>query len=104
MSISPRVVVKDKDKFVKLHMHLENSSQDEIYGRIVFVIIDPKKRKTKIQEKILLECLSKIDKYYNYEIKNNVLLGRYIVDGNFYFSEGKVRSETYKTDFFDVVN
>ena len=102
MSIFPKVIQKGKNKSVTLHMHLENHSKKNISGCIVFVITDPKNKKRKIKEKVIIKGLGKIDKYYNYFIRKNSPVGRYNVDGRFYFEKEEVRSETYKTDFFDV--
>lgn len=103
MSIIPKIAKIGKNKFITLHMHLENKSKKDISGRIVFVITNPKNKKEKIEEEIMVKDLSKVDKYYSYSIKKNSLVGRYNVDGRFYFGKEKVRSETYKTDFFDVL-
>lgn len=104
MSVFPKKLIKGKDKFVTLHMHVENKSNNDISGRIVFVIINRNRKVKKIQESVLVKSFSDIDKYYKYNIKSNLLIGHYKVDGRFYFGRFCVRSETYKNDFFDILS
>lgn len=103
MSIFPKAIKKGKDKFVTLHMHLENNGKNDISGDIVFVIVTPNGKKEIIKEHVTLHGLVKINKYYRYTVSNNAILGRYYVDGRFYFNGTEVRSETHKNDFFDVL-
>lgn len=104
MSIYPRIIEKGKIKPVTLHMRVENNNKDNISGRIVFIIIDPKNKKKKIEEDVTIKGFNKIDKYYAYLIKENALVGRYLVDGRFYFGGKYIQSKNYKTDFFDVLD
>lgn len=102
MSVFPKIIIKGKNKFVVLHMHVENNGNKNVEGKILFIIADPRNKKSKIEKKISIKGLGSVDKYYNFPIKKEILLGRYKVDGRFYFGKSYVRSETYKNDFFDV--
>jgi len=102
MSIFPKIIKKGENKSVTFHIHLENKTKKDIAGEIVFTITDPKDKKEKIREKVIIKGLSKIDEYYNYPIKKNAPVGRYYVDGRFKFEKDEVRSETYRGDFFDI--
>lgn len=104
MSIFPRIVKRGKDKFVNLHMHVENHGKKAISGSIRFTVISPSGKRKKIEEKVTIKKRSKVDKYYRYPLKKNAIAGRYLVDGIFFFKGGQIRSETYKTDFFDIID
>ena len=104
MSIFPRIVKRGKDKFVNLHMHVENHGKKVISGTIRFVVVSPSGKRQKIEEKVIIKRRSKVDKYYRYSLRKNAIVGRYLVDGRFFFKGGQTRSETYKTDFFDVID
>lgn len=103
MSIFPRVVKRGKDKFVTLHMHVENHGKEGVLGTIKFVVINPSGKKKEIKDNVKIEKQSKIDKYYRYLIRKNAVIGRYLVDAKFLYKGEEARSETYKTDFFEVV-
>jgi hypothetical protein len=102
MSIYPKVIDKSDIKPVTLHLRVENNNKNSISGRIVFVITDPKNVKKKIEEEVTIRGFDKIDKYYNYSLKKKALLGRYFVEGRFYFGKESILSENHETDFFDV--
>ena len=103
MSVFPKKIVKGKDKFVTLHMHVDNKSGNDVLGKIVFIILKRNKKIKRIEENVLVKSFSSIDNFYKYNIKRNFLIGRYRVDGRFYFGKYHVRSETYKNDFFDIL-
>lgn len=103
MSIYPRIIHKDDIKPVTLHMRVENKNKDEISGRIVFVITDCENNKKKIEEKITVGGMGKIDKYFTYLLGKDSLVGRYYVDGRFYVGKEYIQSLNFKTDFFDVL-
>ncbi len=103
MSIFPRVIDREKDKFITLHMHIENNGDENIRGMIKFIITTPNGEKKKIEDRVLIKKRTKENKYYKYKVKKNMIPGRYYVDGRFFFKGGQVRSKTYKTDFFDII-
>ena len=104
MSIFPKIVRRRRDKFVNLHMRVENHGEKAISGKIKFLVISPRGKKKKIEEKVTVQKQSKIDKYYRYPLRKNAIVGRYLVDGRFFFKGGQTKSKTYKTDFFDVID
>lgn len=84
-------------------MRVENNSKQSIYGTIIFTVVNPSGKKNKIKDDVFIKKLTKIDKYYQYKVRKNTKAGRYLIDGRFIYPEGQVGSETYKTDYFDVV-
>ena len=50
-----------------------------------------------------VEAKSELNKYDRYYIKENFQIGRYFVDGTFWWNGMNILSETNKNDFFDVV-
>jgi len=103
VSIYPRIIEKVILNRL-LYMCVTNNNKDNISGRIVFIITDPKNVKKKIEEKVTIRGFDKIDKYYSYPLKKNALSGRYFVEGRFYFGKESILSENHETDFFDVLD
>lgn len=102
MSLYPKNVIKSKHSKVTIHMEIRNYLSHKINGIVQIKIINPYHKKRIIKEKIVVQPLSKINKFYFYKISKNSPIGKYMVDGRF-FSKGKqYKSKTYKTDFFKV--
>jgi len=101
MSIHPKIAVKGRDKIVKLHMRVTNHEDEKISGFIKFIIKRPDRKIDIIQKEVTIKPKSSLDEYFLYPI-NNKPIGKYIVDGRFYWKEGSVRSETWKNDFFEI--
>ncbi len=102
MSVFPKIIERKKETSVTLHMHIENALKEKVMGKIVIIVISPMKEKTIIEEEITIKGLSIIDKYYQYDIKKDFPIGRYYANGGFYFKGRRIRSKTYKNDYFDV--
>lgn len=103
MSIYPRIINKNKIEPVTLHMRIENNNKKDILGKMVFIITDPLKNKKKMEKIVVIKSMNIIEKYFIYKINNNSPIGRYLVDGRFYVGKKNIRSENYKTDFFEVI-
>ena len=104
MSIFPKKLIKEQDKFTTFHMRICNNSDEDIEGKISYKIIRPDNTIDKMEidriEKIAAESeLNEYDKYY---IKEDFPIGRYYVEGRFFWNGIDILSETNETDFFDV--
>ena len=104
MSIYPRRANKSKDKSVTLHMKVINNGNYEITGQIRFTITLPNYKSEYIElnqvEKI--SPRSEIDRYYYYSISDITEIGRYYVNGRFFWNGEDLISETKDNDYFDV--
>ena len=105
MSIFPKKIIKGKDMFTTFHMKICNNSDEEVNGQIKYKIIMPNGKTDEFElnrtEKI--SAKSELNKYDKYYIKDNFPIGRYFVDGTFWWDGKNILSETNKNDFFDVV-
>lgn len=104
MSILPKVLNKNKDKFTTFHMRIINNSHQDIEGYIKYKIINPD---GEIEEKQFsrterIKANSQINLYDKYYLKENSPIGRYYVDGMFFWNDKNILSETNQNDFFDV--
>lgn len=104
MSISPKILNKNKDKFTTFHMRINNNSNKDIEGYIKYKITKPDGR---IEEKQFartekIEANSEINLYDKYYLEKNAPVGRYYVDGMFFWNDQNILSDTNKNDFFDV--
>ncbi len=105
MSIFPKKVVKGKDMFTTFHMKICNNSNEDVSGQIRYKVVMPN---GKIDEFNLnrteeIKAESELNKYDKYYIKDSFPIGRYFVDGTFWWDGMNILSETNKNDFFDVV-
>ena len=105
MSIFPKRLIKGMDSFTTFHMKICNNSDEEVNGKIKYKVIMPDGNVDEIDlnriEKI--EAKSELNRYDKYYIKENFPIGRYFVDGTFWWDGTNILSETNKNDFFDVV-
>jgi len=104
MSISPKVLDRKKDKFTTFHMRINNNSNEDISGYIKYKISKPN---GKIEEKEFgrtekIKANSQIDIYDKYYLEKDAQIGRYHVDGMFFWNNQNILSDTNKNDFFDV--
>ena len=105
MSIFPKKLIKGKDSFTTFHMKICNNSNEDVNGKIKYKVIMPD---GKIDEFDLnrterIEAKSELNKYDRYYIKKEFPIGRYFVEGTFWWNGMNILSETNKNDFFDVV-
>lgn len=105
MSIFPKQLIKGKDLFTTFHMKICNNSDEDVNGQIKYKVIMPN---GKIDEFYIdriekIEAKSQLNKYDKYYIKEDFPIGRYFVDGTFWWDDMNILSETNKNDFFDVV-
>ena len=105
MSIFPKRLIKGKDSFTTFHMKICNNSDEEVNGEIKYKVIMPDGKVDEFDlnriEKI--EAKSELNKYDKYYIKEDFPIGRYFVDGTFWWEDINILSETNKNDFFDVI-
>jgi hypothetical protein len=102
MSIYPKLVIKGKIKKVTLHMRVRNYSSKSVKGTIVFRVKRPDGKTDVLKRRVTVTPKSSVDKFLKYSIEKKPI-GKYIVDGRFYFDKTYVRSSTWKNDFFEVV-
>lgn len=104
MSISPKILNKNKDKYTTFHMRIMNNSDEDILGYIRYKITMPNGEIVikEFDRKEKVKAHSQINLYDKYYLKNNPLEGRYYVDGMFFWDGQNILSETNKNDFFDV--
>jgi len=101
MSIYPKIVEKGKTNKVTLHMQVTNNTTRKIYGTIKFEIKRPDRMKESIKKPVTLPPKASINRYFKYDIKGKPI-GKYIVDGGFYWDGKSVKSLTQKNDFFII--
>jgi len=101
VSIYPRIVIKKKVKNVTLHMKIMNNTNKGIFGMIKFKIERPDKSIDVIEKKIFVPPNSVINRYFKYSIAQKPV-GKYKVDGRFFWDKNVCRSTTYKNDYFYV--
>lgn len=105
MSIFPKKLVRGVDDFTTFHMKICNNSTEAVEGTIKYKIIMPDGKIDEFDLNRLekVEAKSELNKYDRYYIKENFQIGRYFVDGTFWWNGMNILSETNKNDFFDVV-
>lgn len=104
MSISPKILNRNKDKFTTFHMKITNNSNEDIEGYISYKVTMPN-GKIDLKEHGRVEKInahSEINLYDKYYIDDSFQVGRYYVDGRFFWNNQNVLSDTNKNDFFDV--
>ena len=104
MSIFPKILSRDKDKFTTFHMNITNGSDEDIEGYISYKITKPN-GEIDIKEFDRLEKIqahSEINLYDKYYIDKNFQVGRYWVDGRFFWENDNILSDTNKNDYFDI--
>ncbi len=101
MSIYPKIAIKGKDRIIKLHMKVTNNTSKRIYGVIEFKIKRPDRRVEILKKGVFIGPNSSTDRYFKYTIKNKPI-GKYIVEGRFYYDGRYVKSETWRNDFFEI--
>jgi len=101
VSIHPRVAIKNKIKNVILHMKITNNTNKGIFGTIRFKIKRPDKLIDIIEKKVFVRPNSVTNKYFKYSIAQKPV-GKYKVDGRFFWDKNVCRSMTYKNDYFYV--
>ncbi|MEM5882766.1 MAG: hypothetical protein QXQ77_00810 [Candidatus Aenigmatarchaeota archaeon] len=101
MSIYPRVAIKGKTKNVHLHIRINNRLKERIDGIIRLKIKRPFGKIDIFEKKVHIEPSSFINEYFVYPIMNKPV-GKYYVDGRFYWKKMCVQSETSKKDFFVI--
>lgn len=104
MSITPRILNKDKDKFTTFHIRIMNGSNEDIVGRIKYKITMPngKIEIKEINREEKIKAHSEANLYDKYYLKEDSPLGRYYVDGIFLWNGQNILSQTNENDFFDV--
>ena len=105
MSIFPKRLIKGMDSFTTFHMKICNNSDEDVNGKIKYKVIMPDGNVDEFNlnriEKI--EAKSELNRYDKYYIKENFPIGRYFVEGTFWWDGTNILSETNKNDFFDIV-
>lgn len=104
MSICPKVLKKGKDEYTTFHMRIINGSQQEIRGRIEYTISMPngKKDQMNLEKEIIVKANEEFNQYDSYYLPENPPIGRYEVDGKFYWEDKNILSATHPNDFFEV--
>ena len=105
MSISPKVLKKGKDKYTTFHMNIANGSDEDIEGYISYKITMPN-GKIDVKEFNRIEKIkanSEVNLYDKYFINKEAVVGRYFVDGRFFWENQNILSDTNKNDYFDVI-
>ncbi len=104
MSIFPKKLIKGQDLYTTFHMKICNNSNEEIEGKIKYKVIMPNGKTDEIDlqriEKI--KANSELNEYDKYYIKENYPVGRYFVEGTFWWNGMNILSETNNNDYFDV--
>lgn len=105
MSIFPKKLIKGKDRFTTFHMKICNNSNEDINGQIKYKIIMPdgKVNEFDLNRTEKIEANSELDRYDKYYINTDFPVGRYFVDGTFWWNDTNILSETNKNDFFDII-
>ena len=105
MSIFPKKLIKDQDAFTTFHMKICNNSEEDVKGQIKYKIIMPngKVDNFDLNRTESIKAKSELNEYDKYYIKEEYPIGRYFVDGTFWWNGMNVLSDTNKNDFFDVV-
>ena len=105
MSIFPKKLIKGQDEFTTFHMRICNNSDEDIEGKIKYKVIMPDGKIDDIDfsrtERI--QANSELNEYDQYYIKDDFPIGRYFVEGTFWWDGMNVLSETNKDDFFDIL-
>lgn len=99
MTIFPRAPVLGKNKNVVLHMKVSNGSAKRVSGRVSFVISAPDGKEEKLEKEITVPPMSSVNEYFTYDIRDK-RIGKYVVDGRFFWGRNSCRSETVNNDFF----
>lgn len=104
MSITPKILDRKKDKYTTFHMNIQNGSNENIEGYISYKITKPNgefdiKKFDRIEK---IGAHSEINLYDKYYIDENSQVGRYFVDGRFFWDNQNILSDTNKNDYFDV--
>lgn len=104
MSISPKILNRNKDKYTVFHMNINNGTDENIKGYISYKITKPNGKEelidfNRIEE---IKAHTEINLYDKYYIDEKSELGRYYVDGRFFWNNNNILSDTNKNDFFDV--
>lgn len=104
MSIKPKILKKGKDEFTIFHMRIQNESEEEIIGNIQYHIKMPngKIEEIKIKRKEVIQAHSELNRQDAYYLPQEAPIGRYQVEGRFYWGNQNILSDTNKTDFFDL--
>ena len=104
MSIFLKRLIKGKDEYTTFHMKICNNSDENIEGKINYKITMPDGQIDKMYfERIeKIPAKSELNKYDRYYIKPKNPIGRYYVEGRFFWNGEDILSETNETDFFDV--
>ncbi len=103
MSIKPRVIDRNRDKTVQLHMHVQNDENFAITGKIIMEMVSPERTIIRtIEKEVRIEGRQTIDEFFSHDTAN-LAKGRFFVNGKFVINDQKFISETSNTDFFDVV-
>ncbi len=104
MSISPKILDRKKDKFTTFHMRINNNSNEDISGYIKYKISNPngETEEKEFQRTEKIKANSQIDIYDKYYLEKDAQIGRYYVDGMFFWDNQNILSDTNKNDFFDV--
>ncbi len=105
MSIKPKVININKQNYTTFHMRINNESDEDIEGYISYKVTMPNGEEKTIEynrtEKI--RANSEINLYDKYYIERSAQLGRYWVDGSFFWDNQNILSDTNKNDYFDVI-
>lgn len=106
MSIFPKKIIKGQDLFTTFHMKICNNSEEDIEGKIKYKVIMPNGKIDEIVFERLekVEATSELNEYDKYYIKEDFPIGRYFVEGTFWWNGMNILSETNNNDYFDVVN
>ena len=104
MSIFPKSLIKGQDLFTTFHMKICNNSDEDIEGKIKYKVIMPNGEIDEINfERIeKINANSEVNEYDKYYIKENFPIGRYFVEGTFWWEGMNILSETNNNDYFDV--
>ena len=105
MSIKPKVVNIKKQNYTTFHMRINNGSNEDIEGYISYKVTMPNGEEKIVEysrtERIMAN--SEINLYDKFYIEKNAQLGRYWVDGRFFWDNQNILSDTNENDFFDVI-
>lgn len=104
MSISPKVLYRKKDTYTTFHMKIVNGSDEDIEGYISYKVTMPS-GKIDVKEFNRTEKIkanSEVNLYDKYYINKESEVGRYFVDGRFFWEDQNILSDTNKNDYFDV--
>ena len=97
-SIGSQIIIESAQK-------IPNVSNEDVNGQIRYKIIMPngKVDNFDLNRTESIKAKSELNEYDKYYIKEEYPIGRYFVDGTFWWNGMNVLSDTNKNDFFDVV-